>query len=130
MKVNHKTKPGPVPFEKSATNKLRVSLAVAAGLKLPTIAKYLGISRASLCRLFPEEIAIGRTKRMLDMLQALYEAAMAGNVAAAKALLARFTDAPEAKPRDTRWDQLASEYGVDLAADDDEDNSRRKMDFQ
>ena len=62
----------------------RVAILAASGLKQTVIARQLGIHRNTLHRCLRDEVAVGAAKRHLAVVEAMYEAALRGNVAAAR----------------------------------------------
>jgi transcriptional regulator GlxA family with amidase domain len=93
-------------------------LAVAAGMALESIADALEMSRRSLCRTFVRELAIGRSKQMLENIIRLDAAAAAGNTAAIKAMIVLINrdEKPEAVMED-KWAAVAAEIEADLDED-------------
>ena len=81
-------KAGRPPFKPTPAMKKRVAVAAGAGMSHEEIALALGICRNTLQKYFEHELSIGAYQRRLDVLNAMYGAAVKGNVAAQKAFVA------------------------------------------
>jgi AcrR family transcriptional regulator len=90
-------RPGRKPFRVTSAQRERVMTCVAARMTLPQIADAIGCSRRTLCEHFTTELAIGRTRRILEAVELLREAALKHNVSATKALLVYYGD-PQLPP--------------------------------
>ena len=77
------------PFRPSSEQRERVGILAASGLSEDAIARALGISRPTLRKHFREDMLTERAKRKAQVLLAMYNAAIRGNVAAQKAWLKR-----------------------------------------
>jgi AcrR family transcriptional regulator len=88
----------------------QVAAAAGAGVSHRFIAQALGISAPTLRRHFREELTRGAAVRRFKVVQALYEAAMRGKVAAMKAFLGIKPAAPRWPPsqKDFQCRSLAS----------------------
>jgi|RhiMethySRZTD1v2_1073278.scaffolds.fasta_scaffold3257808_1 hypothetical protein len=129
-RLTRKAKPGPEPFVPTSRQRHQVELAVAAGMALESIADALQISRRSLCRAFARELAIGRSKKLLENIIRLDAAAEAGNTAAIKAMIALIDrdEKPEAIEAD-HWATVASQIEADLDECEQNPNSPKKPEF-
>lgn len=77
--------------------KRSVSIAAGAGVSHEEIALGLGITRPTLMKHYARELTIGAYERRQEVLDAMHEAALKGNVAAQKAYVA-LTPKPAAPP--------------------------------
>ena len=113
-----KRKPGPKPVEPTTRQRHQVELAVAIGMSLEQIADCFELSRRTLCRVFVRELAVGQSKKLLENIVRLDQAAQDGNTAAIKAMIALIDrdERPEAVET-SHWDTVAAEIEADL--DDD-----------
>lgn len=75
-------------FRPTAAMRRLVSIAAAGGMSHDQIAIGMGVARNTLEKHFKHELARGALKRRVDVLVAMYRAAMGGNVAAQRAYLA------------------------------------------
>lgn len=91
---------GRPPFEPTDEMRERVSIAAGAGMSHEEIAIGLGISRPTLTKYFEAELSEGAYARRLDVVEAMYRAAMKGNVTAQRTYIEmtpRAAAAPEPK---------------------------------
>lgn len=77
-----------VQFEPKPKQRREVSIAAGAGVSHEEIALGLGISRPTLEKHFAYELTTGACRRRQEVLNAMFKAAKAGNVAAQKAYAA------------------------------------------
>jgi hypothetical protein len=84
----NKSKGGRPEFKPTRTLRRRVSIAAGGGMSHEEIAIGLGISRGTLEKHFEEELSTAAYQRRLEVLDAMHESAVDGNVAAQKAYLA------------------------------------------
>jgi len=80
------------------------------------IADLLGISRGTLRKHFARELEHGRMRVLADNLERLDRAASKGNVAAAKALVARKDVTPPSVPMPAGREKLGKKEEADIAA--------------
>jgi hypothetical protein len=79
-------KPGPTPFNPTATQRRRVMRGIAVGLTMQQLADDLDVSMSTVRRAFAAEIKTARARLILDNLDRLHEAADSGNVSAMREL--------------------------------------------
>ena len=114
-----KRKPGPKPSRPTKQQRRDVELAVAGGMSLEWIADALEISRRTLCRTFVRELAIGRSKKMLENIKRIDAAAKAGNVSAMKYFHALMLHrrSPGEDVGEDKWAAVASQIEADMEAE-------------
>ena len=79
-------------FQPTPEQRSRCSILSAGRMPEEAIASVFGITRPTLRKHFADELTTGAAKRNAAVLLALYETAVAGNVAAARTWLARQAD--------------------------------------
>lgn len=77
-------------YEPDEATCAKVKLWIAGGLSVPDIAHLLGVTAPTVRKLFKPEIATRGAEVKAQVLEATFEQAMKGNVAAQGKLLARF----------------------------------------
>ena len=88
---------------------------ISVGLGLETIAAALDISRRTLCRAFPGELANGRAKCLKASLARLDKLADEGNVAACKYLYSMMDRQEKTETvENDRWSAVAAKIEADL----------------
>lgn len=87
-KKNRRDQGGRPPYQPTLEQRQSVAQAAAGGWAHEQIAIGLGISRGTLEKHFAHELSQGAYARRMQLLNAMFESAMKGNVAAQKALLA------------------------------------------
>jgi hypothetical protein len=80
-------KPGPKPPNPSGDTRKQVEFGVSAGFPAAKLARLFNMPRQTFNRVFADEIENGRMRLTIKMCACLYDAAIGGNVASAKALL-------------------------------------------
>lgn len=81
-------KGGRPAFQPTEEQRQYVSVGAAGGMSHEEIAIGLGIARMTLLKYFEVELSTAAYRNRLNVLNAMYDAAMKGNVAAQKAFLA------------------------------------------
>ena len=79
-------------FQPTNEQRDQCSILAAGRMSEENIAAALGVSRPTLRKHFADELTAGAAQRNAAVLLALYETAVAGNVAAARTWLARQAD--------------------------------------
>ena len=79
-------------FQPTPDQREQCAILAAGRMAEAEIAEVFGISRPTLRKHFADELTTGAAKRTAAVLLALYETAVAGNVAAARTWLARQAD--------------------------------------
>lgn len=108
---------GRPPFEPTDAMRAQVEIAAGAGMSHEEISIGLGISRPTLAKYFEAELSEGAYARRQKVLVALYEAALKGNVTAAREYLAKspraaaapLPAAPEKQEKTGKKDQANSD---------------------
>jgi hypothetical protein len=93
-----KSKRGRPSFEPTPAQRKMVSVAAGAGCTQDAIAVAIGITKPTLMKHFAAELTTVAHVRRFEVIQGLYEAALAGSAAAAKAYLAAGVKPTDAKP--------------------------------
>ena len=126
-----KRKPGPKPSRPTKQQRRDVELAVAGGMSLEWIADALEISRRTLCRTFVRELAIGRSKKMLENIKRIDAAAAAGNVSAMKYFHALMLDrrSPGEDVGEDKWAAVANQIEADMEAEANNPNLPKNSEF-
>lgn len=81
-------KPGPKPYTPTAALRRQVSVAAGGGMSHDDIALALRVSKPTLYKYFAADLAEGAAGRRIEVLDALYKAAIKGSVSACKGYLA------------------------------------------
>jgi hypothetical protein len=121
-----KGKPGPKVFVPTTEQRHEVELMISVGMGLETIAGSLDISRRTLCRSFPRELATGRAKSLRASVSRLDRLAEGGNVAACKYLHSLMDRRPIDSVEDDKWSAIANKIEADL---DEQANSPKNGGF-
>jgi hypothetical protein len=123
-----KRKPGPKPMRPTKQQRHQVEVGVAIGLTVDQIAAAVEIPRRTVYRLFSDELATGRAKRLLANAVRLDKAASEGNVAAMKALhvMMERGQQSETAGADDPWAVVAASISE---SNDDADNLAQNPDF-
>lgn len=103
------------PFNPTRKQRRRVELLIGETGE-EEIADLLGISRGTLRKHFKRELSHGRMRVLADNLERLDRAASKGNVAAAKALVARKDLAPPGTPAQPRAEKRGKKQEAEIAA--------------
>lgn len=85
-------------FEPTAKQRQMVSIAAGAGCTQDAIAVAIGVSKPTLMKHFGAELTTVAQVRRIEVIQGLYDAAIAGSAAAAKAYLAVGVKPTDSKP--------------------------------
>jgi hypothetical protein len=85
-------------YEPSKFDRDKVEIWAASGMSQEAMAAALGIARGTLTKHFEVEMTTGAAKRQAKVMEALYSAAMRGNVSAQKAFLSGAGLAPTMRP--------------------------------
>jgi hypothetical protein len=84
-------------FKPTSAARRNVAIAAGGGMSHEEIALGLGISRNTLEKHFQGELSYGANRKRLEVLEAMFDSARKGNVAAQKAYMA-LTPKPAAPP--------------------------------
>jgi hypothetical protein len=105
-------------FQPTAATLERVATAAGAGMSHEEIALGLGVTRKTLAKHFRRELSMGACRKRIEIIDAMYRAAMRGNVAAQKAYLALEprASAPAASPPSGGQEKLGKKGQANLDA--------------
>jgi hypothetical protein len=125
-----KRQPGPKAVVPTTRQRHAVELAVSVGMSFEMIADAMDISRRTLCRTFAHELAVGRSKKLLENIVRLDAAAAAKNTAAIKAMIALINRDEKPEPiAEDKWASVAERIAADLDRHDENPNSPKKPEF-
>lgn len=96
-----KPKGGRPAFEPTPEQRMQVSIAAGAGCSQEAIAIAIGVSKPTLMKHFKAELSHEAHKRRLEVIGGLYQSALNGSAAAAKAYLALNPATPDKPPAET-----------------------------
>jgi hypothetical protein len=100
-------------------------------MSLELIADALEVSRRTLGRTFTRELAVGRSKKMLENIKRLDAAAAAGNVSAMKYFHALMLDrrSPGEDGGEDKWAAVANQIEADMDAEANNPNLPKNSEF-
>jgi hypothetical protein len=128
--TNPVKKPGRPPTVPTAGERELVTLAVAIGMTVDQVSAAIGMPRRTVYRVFRQELAIGRAKRLLASAARLDAMAEAGNVSAAKYLHTLMVEGGQRQDTfddDDPWAAVAAEIAE--STDDGPGNLAQFQDF-
>lgn len=105
-------KRGRPPFKPTAAMRRKVAAATAGGIPQESIALAIGCTPPTLRKHFATELTIGAAAQRVDVMDALFRKARAGNVAACKAIQAM---SPAAAPNGVKPDKAGAKSAAAAA---------------